>query len=68
MAKTQKTEYVEWEYEYLPSDGGSPFWIQEDDERSASHKAMSRGGTGAIRSRTVVVRKTPWTMKQQDLV
>lgn len=67
MAKTKKEEFVEWEYEYLP-DEGDAIWIREDDERSASCKASGRGGTGAIRSRTVMIRRTPWTIKQQDKV
>lgn len=53
----------EWEYELQPGR-----WIPEDDEASASHKALGKARTGRVRSRTVVVQRSAWAVKQQDLL
>lgn len=55
--------YEEWEYEDV--DGR---WIPEDDEGSASWKALGEGRSGRVRSRAVVMQKTAWAVKQQDAV
>lgn len=68
---TTTVETVEiWEYEYKGMDGGDPYWIPEDDERSASYKATGNLATGNIRSRTKVITtvSTPWAVKKQTLV
>lgn len=86
MAKQQpkakvSTEVI-WEYEYVIREKGQPdetIWIPEDDERSASYKALRDGATGNIRSRTVKVRRvkrqddeiiesTEWQVKKQNLL
>lgn len=86
MAKQQPkakttTEEV-WQYEYTCSEKGQPdetYWITEDDERSASYKAIGAGGTGNIRSRTETIRRTKrqddelleaseWQVKSQSLL
>jgi len=68
-----KTEEV-WEYEYdvlasepdVELDEGEPttIWIEEDDERSASWKAIGRYATGNIRSYTRTVTFSPRTVKK----
>jgi hypothetical protein len=68
-----RTEEV-WEYEYdvlasepdaeLEEGEPSTFWIEEDDERSASWKALGKGGTGNIRSYTRTITFSPRTVKQ----
>lgn len=68
---TTTVETVEvWEYEYKGMDGGKPYWIPEDDERSASYKATGNLATGNVRSRTQVITtvSTPWTVKKQTLI
>lgn len=86
MAKKQPkvttvTEEV-WEYEHLlelPGEPAEMIWIAEDDERSASYKAIRPGSTGNIRSRTETTQKskheddvllsaTEWKVKAQNLL
>ena len=68
VAETTTTTHEEWEYEYHSVADGESFWITEDDEWSASHKAMgSDGATGNIRSRTVTVITTAWVVKKQNM-
>lgn len=57
MAKKQPKVKVStrevWEYEHLltlPGEAPELIWIPEDDERSASYKALRDGSTGNIRS------------------
>ncbi|WIB65367.1 hypothetical protein [Curtobacterium sp. MCBD17_040] len=58
-ALTKAVSTVIWEYQYDAGTSGSgPFWIVEDDERSASWKAHGDGGTGRIRSYTKTVTTT----------
>ena len=80
QAKTITRE--EWAYEFnltLPGEKPEIIWIAEDDERSASYKALRDGATGNIRSRTIKVRivkreddqvleSTEWVVKKQNLL
>lgn len=85
MAKKQPkakiTTEVLWEYEYVITEKGQQpetIWIPEDDERSASYKALTRGATGNIRTKTQKVSTTKgereilesdeWKVKAQDLL
>lgn len=86
MAKQQPkakiTTEVVWEYEYVIREKGQQpetIWIPEDDERSASYKALRDGATGNIRSRTETVQRqkreddvllevTEWQVKAQSLL
>jgi hypothetical protein len=58
-----------WEYEYAGMEG-KPYWLPEDDERSASYKATGNLATGRVRSQTKVITtvSTPWVVKEQTLV
>jgi hypothetical protein len=77
MAKKQKRikprrpETI-WEYEYVIVEKGQKdeiIWIREDDERSASYKALSRGATGRIRSKVINTGEdADWRVKVQDLL
>ncbi|MBC9704869.1 MAG: hypothetical protein H9W81_07815 [Enterococcus sp.] len=72
QAKAPKPQTV-WQYEcVLPATAHDPeeiLWVLEDDERSASYKAISKAGTGRIRSKVI---NTPeandWVVKTQDLL
>lgn len=67
---TTTVETVEvWEYEYKGMEG-EPYWIPEDDERSASYKATGNLATGNVRSQTKLVTtiSTPWKVKKQTLI
>jgi hypothetical protein len=79
--KTKVTTEVVWEYEYVITEKGKApeiLWIAEDDERSASYKALREGATGNIRSRTQKVATTKgdreileageWQVKVQNLL
>ena len=80
QAKTITREV--WEYEYLlslPNEKPEIIWIGEDDERSASYKAVREGATGQIRSRTETIRvqkreddvlldATEWKQKAQTFL
>lgn len=78
MAKKQKrvkplkAETI-WEYEcVLPATKHDPeeiVWITEDDERSASYKAIKPFGTGRIRSKVINTdEQNEWQVKQQDML
>jgi hypothetical protein len=86
----QTRTYVEWAYEnldfvkYVPNphyeDLDAPTrWITEDDELSASYKAVGLYGTGLIASRQVTevtdrnfdysqITAEAWTVKSQGLI
>jgi hypothetical protein len=85
MAKKQPkakiTNETVWEYEYnliLPNEAPEVIWIPEDDERSASYKAVKPSATGRIRSREETIRTikgdreiieaSEWAVKVQTLV
>ena len=86
MAKKQPqvkiTTEVVWEYEFVVTAKGQQpetIWIPEDDERSASYKAIGRdGATGRIRTATQKVRTikgdweiletSEWEVKVQNLL
>jgi hypothetical protein len=85
MAKKQPKEKVTtevvWEYEYVVTEKGQRpeiIWIPEDDERSASYKALSQGATGNIRTKTQkvstvkgereVLESSQWQVKKQNLL
>lgn len=85
MAKKQPkakiTTEVLWEYEYVIKEKGQPdeiIWIAEDDERSASYKAIRQGATGNIRTKTQkvsttkgereVLESTEWQVKAQNMM
>jgi len=80
--KAKTTTQEVWQYEHLlqlPGEQDEMIWIPEDDERSASYKAIRPGSTGNIRSRTETVRSvkhqddelletTEWKVKVQNLL
>lgn len=80
--QTKITTEVLWEYEYvITTKGQQPetIWIPEDDERSASYKAVGRdGATGNIRTATQKVSTTKgereilesseWVVKRQTML
>lgn len=78
MAKKQKQvkapkPQTVWEYECsLPTWPGYPnelIWVPEDDERSASYKAISQSGTGLIRSKVInTSEENDWEVKAQTLL
>ena len=70
-----------WEYEFVITEKGQrpeTIWIAEDDERSASYKALREGATGNIRTKTQKVRivkhdreileSDEWQVKEQTLL
>lgn len=70
-----------WEYEFVITEKGQrpeTIWIAEDDERSASYKALREGATGNIRTKTQKVRvvkhdreileSDEWQVKEQNLL
>lgn len=70
-----------WEYEFVITEKGQrpeTIWIAEDDERSASYKALREGATGNIRTKTQKVRivkhdreileSDEWQVKEQSLL
>lgn len=68
-----------WQYECnIPEQGkkGAPewspvevIWVPEDDERSASYKAIKPFGTGRIRSKVINTgEETEWEVKTQNLL
>lgn len=77
MAKKQKQvkapkPQTVWEYECILRFPGEPeeiIWVPEDDERSASYKAISAGGTGKIRSKVInTAERNDWQVKTQNLL
>lgn len=80
--KAKTTTQEVWQYEYLlqlPGEQDEMIWIPEDDERSASYKALRENSTGRLRSRTETVRSakhqddelleaTEWIVKVQNLL
>lgn len=78
MAKKQKVVKAPrpetlWEYQcILPQENGRPdtvIWVREDDERSASYKAISKRGTGKIRSKLINTgENNEWAVKAQNLL
>ena len=80
--KAKVTTEVVWEYEYVVTAKGQrpeTIWIPEDDERSASYKAVGRdGATGNIRTKTQkvstlkgdseILESTDWEVKVQNLL
>lgn len=79
--KARESTREVWEYEHLlrlPGEEPEMVWIPEDDERSASYKALREGSTGNIRSQTQKIRTTKgdveilerseWSVKVQNLV
>lgn len=78
MAKKQKRVQAPkpqtvWEYEAaLPATKHEPeeiLWVPEDDERSASYKAISPNGTGKIRSKVINTgEESEWQVKTQTLL
>lgn len=80
--KTKITTEVLWEYEYVITAKGQQsetIWIPEDDERSASYKAIGRdGATGNIRTATQkvsitkgdreILETSEWAVKRQTML
>lgn len=79
--KAKVTTEVLWEYEYVLTEKGKrpeTFWIAEDDERSASYKALRDGATGNIRTKTQkvstvkgdreILESSEWKVKKQNLL
>lgn len=80
--KAKTTTQDVWQYEYIIREKGQQdevLWIPEDDERSASYKALRENATGNIRSRSETVRSvkheddvlleaTEWKVKKQNLL
>lgn len=77
MAKKQKQvkppkPQTVWEYECVLNIPGEPeeiIWVPEDDERSASYKAIRPDGTGKIRSKVINTSEdSDWQVKTQTLL
>ena len=77
MAKKQKAVKAPrpetlWEYECIVPQPGRPSratWIPEDDERSASYKAVSEKGTGRVRSKEINTgENNEWVVKAQTIL
>ena len=77
MAKKQKRvkapkPQTVWEYECVLSIPGEPveiIWVPEDDERSASYKAISPSGTRRVRSKVInTPEENDWEVKTQNIL